>query len=50
MEKNLNKEQLQELVKQLQTEKEFSLEQLEKKIEDNFKLRQEILKLSSKNG
>ena len=50
MEKNLNKEQLQELVKQLQTEKEFTLEQLEKKIEDNFKLRQEILKLSSKNG
>jgi len=49
MEKNLNKEQLQELVKQLQTEKEFTLEQLEKKIEDNFKLRQEILKLS-KNG
>jgi len=31
------------------TEKEFVLEQLEKKIEDNFKLRQEILKLS-KNG
>ena len=49
MEKNLNKEQLQELVKQLQTEKEFTLEQLEKKIEDNFKLRQEILKLT-KNG
>ena len=33
MEKNLNKEQLQELVKQLQTEKEFTLEQLEKKID-----------------
>jgi len=49
MEKNLTKQQLEELTKQLQTEKEFVLEQLEKKIEDNFKLRQEILKLS-KNG
>ena len=49
MEKNLTKQQLEELNKQLQTEKEFALEQLEKKIEDNFKLRQDILKLS-KNG
>ena len=49
MEKNLTKQQLEELNKQLQTEKEFALEQLEKKIEDNFKLRHEILKLS-KNG
>jgi hypothetical protein len=42
------KQDLQEQIKELKSQLEFSKDLLEKKIEDNFKLRQQILKLENK--
>ena len=39
------KQDLQEQIKELKSQLEFSKDLLEKKIEDNFSLRQQIIKL-----
>jgi len=39
------KQDLEKQIRELQSQLEFSKDLLEKKIEDNFKLRQEIIKL-----
>jgi len=42
------KQDLEKQIRELQSQLEFSKDLLEKKIEDNFKLRQEIIKLENK--
>jgi len=44
----VSKEELEKENKELKIQNNFMLQQLEKKTDDNFKLRQEIIKLNPK--